>query len=127
MPKKKNKITPSPQVPSQPENSNENTIWSNPMVSAAKKALSPEDLERWKDMGEAMFNGINFENNKVELMPAEEEAKLYVEEQLKSGLHPSMMEDNEKALMEHIHGETWYEKWGYVAGDLNDIVTLKKE
>jgi hypothetical protein len=52
------------------------------------------------------------------------EAGAYISEQLKSGLHPSMMEDDEKRLMEELFGKEWYTKWGYVEGDLTDIVTV---
>jgi len=34
------------------------------------------------------------------------------------------MENDEKRLMEELFGKEWYKEWGYVEGDLTDIVTL---
>lgn len=103
-------------------------LFDNPMVRAASAAMSDEDKAKYKQIGEEMYGNMDFENSQVlDNTPAPMmEAVAYVEEQLKSGLHPSMMEDNEKALLADIYGNKWYEKWGYVEGDLTDIVTIKK-
>ena len=53
------------------------------------------------------------------------EAVAYIETSLRSGLHPSMLEDNEKALLKETYGNEWYHRWGYIEKDLDDIVTLK--
>ena len=53
------------------------------------------------------------------------EALAYVESQLNSGLHPSMLEKNEKALLKDAYGDEWYTKWEYVYEDLKNIVTFK--
>jgi len=55
------------------------------------------------------------------------EAVAYIESSLKSGLHPSMLEENEKALLQDNYGDEWYKRWGYVEEDLNTIVTLKRK
>jgi len=52
---------------------------------------------------------------------------MYVEHQLRSGLHPSMLEKDEKNLLVKIKGEEWYKNWGYVKEDLDNIVTLNLE
>jgi len=101
-------------------------LFNNPMIESALKALSPEDLEKYREIGEKMYGTVNFEENKIlnNIPPPMYEAGAYICEQLKSGLHPSMMDDDEKRLMEEIFGKEWYTKWGYVEGDLTDIVTL---
>jgi len=40
---------------------------------------------------------------------------------LKSGLHPSMLDENEKILLKEALGDKWYEKYGYVEQDLTMI------
>ena len=55
-----------------------------------------------------------------------EEFLAYIQEQLKSGLHPSFLEDNEKEFLVESLGKDWYKKWGYVEKDLSEIKTLKK-
>jgi len=102
------------------------TLWDNPMTRSAMKSMSPEELQRYKDIGESMYGDVDFEASKVlnNLPPPMAEAVAYVNESLKSGMHPSMLEENEVALLTDVYGEKWYEKWNYVEDDLKDIVTL---
>jgi hypothetical protein len=101
-------------------------LFNNSMVESAMKALSPEDLQRYKEIGEKMYGTVNFEDSQIinNFPPPMYEAGAYISEQLKSGLHPSMMDDDEKRLMEELFGKEWYTKWGYVEADLTDIVTV---
>lgn len=101
-------------------------LFNNPMVESALKAMSPDELLRYKEIGESMYGTVNFEDSQIlNNMPLPMyEAGAYISEQLKSGLHPSMMDDDEKRLMEEIFGKEWYTRWGYVEGDLTDIVTV---
>ena len=102
-------------------------LFDNPMVTAAKKSMSPRSLERYRKLGESMYGGINFTNSKVDnCLEPMVEALAYIEESLKSGLHPSMLEDNEKAILVDAYGEQWYKKWGYIKKDLHSIITVKK-
>lgn len=100
-------------------------LFNNPLVEAAKKSMSPEELEEYKKIGEYMFRDMNFEKKEVKIQPNFDEAADYLSEAIKSGLHPSMMEDNEKCVMEQVHGDKWWEKFGYVEGDLTEIITIK--
>jgi hypothetical protein len=106
-----------------------NTLWNNPMVRSAMKAMTPEQRQHYKEVGEQMYGNMNFKNSTISIEPAEQmvEAKLYITELLKSGLHPSDMDENEKMVMENEYGAEWYKKWGYVMEDLERIVTLKKD
>ena len=101
-------------------------LFNNSMVESAIKALSEDDLQRYREIGEKMYGTINFEDSKIlnNMPPPMYEAGAYLNEQLKSGLHPSMMDDDEKRLMEELFGKEWYTKWGYVEGDLTDIITV---
>jgi hypothetical protein len=38
-----------------------------------------------------------------------------------------MLEPEDKKLLEEVYGSEWYKKWGYVEGDLTEIVTIKME
>ena len=101
-------------------------LFNNPMVESALKSMSVEELQRYKEIGERMYGTIDFEDSQIlnNVPPPMYEAGAYISEQLKSGLHPSMMDDDEKRLMEELFGKEWYKKWGYVEGDLTDIVTV---
>jgi hypothetical protein len=102
-------------------------VFNNPMVEAALKALSPADLLKYKIIGEELYGNVNFEDSKIlNTMPVPmEECVYYVSQQLKSGLHPSMMDDNEKNIMKEAYGDKWYERWGYIEKDLTEIATFK--
>jgi hypothetical protein len=107
------------------------SLWDNPMVTAAKNAMSEEELEKYRKIGESMFKDIDFTSSKV---TSEEEnsesffseSVAYISESLKSGLHPSMLTDNEKLILQNFYGEEWYTKWNYVKEDLTEIKTLTK-
>jgi len=117
------------QIDLRPQGEVTGNLFNNPMIDAALKALSPEDLEKYKAIGEAMYGSVDFQDSKIlNNTPAPMyEAAAYIKEQLKSGLHPSMMDDDEKRLMVELFGEEWYKDWGYIEADLTDIVTLVKE
>lgn len=107
-----------------------NSLWNNSMIQSALNSMSHEELEHYKKIGESMFGEINFETetvtdkNNVPLFLTD--AAAYICESLKSGLHPSMMNENEKCVMENVFGKEWYKKYDYVEEDLVDIVTIKK-
>ena len=44
-----------------------------------------------------------------------------VVESLKSGLHPSMLEEDEIKVLEEVYGKEWYKKWNYEKEDLKEI------
>jgi hypothetical protein len=109
----------------------ENSLWNNSMITSALNSMSHDELEHYKKIGESMFGEINFETagvtdkNNIPLFLTD--AASYICESLKSGLHPSMLTDNEKCIMENVFGKEWYKKYDYVEEDLIDVVTLKKE
>ena len=102
-------------------------LFDNPMVRAADAAMSDEEKEHYRRIGEEMYGPLDFEtSNVLNNMPEPmTEAVAYVEIQIRSGLHPSMMEDNEKMLLEEAYGKNWYTKWGFVEQDLTEIYTVK--
>ena len=104
-----------------------NDLFENPMAKAALASLSPEEKEKYKIIGEHLYNRVDFTNSKVLDTTPEEmnEALRYIEAQLKSGLHPSMLEENEKALLVEFYGKEWYLKWDYVKDDLEYLVSLR--
>jgi hypothetical protein len=102
-------------------------LFDNPMVNSAKEALTPEMLERYKAMGEEMYNTIDFVNSEghSETAPsAMFEAVEFILDSLRSGQHISTLEDNEKNILENVYGKKWYKKFGYKKRDLTEIVTF---
>ena len=90
-------------------------IWNNPMVNNAIKAMSKEDLEKYKKVGEQLYGNVNFEDSTVinKLITPVDEAIAYIEEGLKSGLMPHDLDENEVILLQQTYGEEWYKKYGF--------------
>lgn len=103
---------------------NDMDLFDNPMVRAAMSALSAEEKEQYKKIGEQMYGNMNFEDARYLINPEVRmtEALECLEGQLRSGLHPSDMEENEKALLKDAYGDEWYKKWGFIKKDLDEIV-----
>lgn len=80
-----------------------------------KYSITPEQAKYYKELGEKMFNNTDFVNNKANNISQSpiEDSKLYIEEGLKSGLHPSCLSDDEKKIMIEFHGDKWFTKWGW--------------
>jgi hypothetical protein len=101
-------------------------LFDNPMTRSAMAALSEEDKAKYKMIGDHLYGRVNFEDGQTlnNMPPPMAEAVAYIETSLMSGMHPSMLEENEKALLKDNYGDEWYKRWGYIEADLNDIVTL---
>jgi hypothetical protein len=105
----------------------QNNIFENQMIKSAISALSEEDKKRYKMIGDHLYGRINFEDCQSlnNMPPSMAEAVAYLETQLQAGLHPSMLDENEKALLVDRYGDEWYKEWGYIKDDLLDIITLQ--
>jgi hypothetical protein len=107
----------------------EGGLFNNPMINAAIKALSIEDKEKYKKIGDDLYGTINYvdivnEGQKQisENIPDDSiEAVLYITSQIRSGLHPVDMEVDEINLMINAYGDEWYTKWNYTKEDLVEI------
>jgi hypothetical protein len=96
-------------------------LFNNPMVEAALKAMTPEQLEDYQKMGEYMFSATNFEEKNPGPKDLEGETVkgvFYIQEALKSGLHPEDLEQKEIQLMHDIYGPEWYTEYGYTADEV---------
>lgn len=102
-------------------------LFNNPMIQAAASALSSEEKARYKAIGEQLYGSVDFVNSTItdETQLPYSEAAAYICDQLRSGMHPSILDDNEKQVMAATFGSTWYTRWGYVERDLTEIFTIK--
>ena len=105
------------------------SLWNNDMVNSALKSMSPSDLEHYKKLGESLYKDLNFETSNIEsnenIPPYLADALAYIVESIKSGLHPSMLDEDEKKVLEEVYGKEWYRKFDYTKEDLTDIVTIR--
>ena len=90
-------------------------IWNNPMINNAIKALTPEQIKEYQQIGEYMYGKINFEDNKIinKMDPPIQESVAYIEEGLKAGLMPLDLTEDEVVVLTKAYGETWYERYGF--------------
>ena len=88
-------------------------IFNNPFAKNAMNSMSYEQKEQYRRIGEEMYGKINYTEvlNKDPITEDIEEACAYIVEGLKSGLHYSYLEDDEKQLMERVYGREWYKTW----------------
>ena len=92
------------------------TLWNNPMVENAKKSMTKEQLENFRLKGESLYNTIDFVDENGKSRSDNEfmiEGLSYIVNSIKSGLHLSYLDDDEKKVLQEFYGEKWYEKFGY--------------
>ena len=109
--------------------SNQNSLWDNPYINAAREKMPKEELDKYAEIGKSMYS-IDFENigNGNSDMPVfMQDAVLYVFETLKSGMHPSMLNEDERNIMKEAFGVEWYKIFKYINEDLTDIVTINPD
>jgi hypothetical protein len=80
----------------------ENNLFDNPMVNAARRSMTPEQLAQYAREGEYLFNMID----SIERDPVQESV-LYIVEYLKSGLRPDDLTEDEQHLMDTECGSGW--------------------
>lgn len=110
--------------PHPPDTMNDsNDLFDNEMVNSAIASLSVEDKKRYQQMGEEMYSSVNFSHNTIlnNFPPPVIESIQDIELQIKDGLHPSDMDQDQKNLLKEVYGEAWYTKWGFTKEDLDKI------
>jgi hypothetical protein len=94
----------------------------NSLMQSAIRALTPEQREHYKKLGESMYGDLNFEDSKIlnDYDAPIEESLAYITEGLKAGLHPSDLSFDELSVLKDIYKEhnVWLEKYGYTEKDL---------
>lgn len=92
----------------------------NDFSAVAMAGLSDEQKRNFTELGERMRGVASTGTD------APDEVRAFVTRQIEDGIHPSFLSDGEKAVMETNYGTEWYKKWGYVEGDLEDVVTVDR-
>ena len=91
-------------------------LFNNPMVESARKAMSPEQQEEYKRIGEYMYNNDVYKVNEIGSKVKEAgnaDLILYATEALKSGGNPNDLSGAELRALIDIYGDRWYEKFGF--------------
>ena len=106
-----------PEENKDPFNVNGENLWNNPMVKNAMKAMTPEQLESYRIMGENLYGDMNFDNLEYHV----DNTAAYLMSLLKSGIHPSYLDENDKEILNQKIGKEWYKQFGFTENDLKQI------
>jgi hypothetical protein len=91
-------------------------LFNNPMVEAAKKAMSPEQIEEYKRIGEYMYKNDVYRvmevGSKVK-QPEKSELIMYATQALNSGGSPNDLSNEELVALIDVYGDKWYERFGF--------------
>lgn len=96
--------------------------------AVAVAGLTDAEKREFKKLGKELYGTGNFSGSEmidVDEDPPEEVAA-FVTRQLEDGIHPSFLGEGEVMILEQNYGKEWYLKWGYVEGDLTEIVTVDR-
>ena len=115
--------------------SNPFDIFSNPQIQRAKESLPPQMRAQYEQLGESIWNQMEtsqmaITNNTGEevnftgesMPPPVEEAAAHITDALKSGMHPSLLEEEEKNVMKECFGSTWWRKWNYKDEEMDQTI-----
>jgi len=93
------------------------------MQKSLIQSIPEEERENFRKLGEKFHSSFDvFKGETVDLSTISmEESLAYVVESLKSGLHPSYLTEDEKAMVTAGYGDEWYTNWGYTKKDLETI------
>ena len=103
---------------------NDINLFNDPNIMKIKNSLHKEFIEDLKLKGQSMYKDIDFENENINNLIKDN--LFIIVEQIKSGLHPSLLDTSEKQILQEELGVEWYKKFGYVERDLTEIFTLQK-
>jgi hypothetical protein len=101
-----------------------NTPWLE-QVEQYKKFMSKEDVEMCEEYGKHTFE-IDYDTGQYAgdgLVGFER----YIAAALQSGLHPDDLDDDEFQTMVDLHGDLWFEKYGYDESDVEPRVMNKRK
>jgi len=89
-----------------------NDLFDNPSVRNLLKSMSPEEIRKYRKIGEELYGHVNFEQSEIiKNLPAPvHESIAYIKEGLKSGLLIEDLEENEVNFLKDYFGENWQDK-----------------
>lgn len=96
-------------------------LFNNPMVNAARKALTPEQQKEYAQIGEYMYNSTDYKTTelggKIKTASSAELA-LYALNSVKSGLDPIELSPEELEALKKMYGSNWYTQYGFSETDI---------
>lgn len=97
------------------------SLFDNPMIASALKAMTPEQLKEYEQIGKYMFSTDFTANNPGQKMSVDEEMRAVGARALsyvKSGLHPNDLSEKECTILNALKGNEWWKEFGYTANEV---------
>jgi len=101
-------------------------LFNNPMVDSAKRALTAEQKDEYKRIGEYMYNNQNYntvETGQKVKQAESEELVFYACQALKSRGDPQDLSKPELEALVQFYGNKWYEKFGFSEDEVPKLNT----
>ena len=97
-----------------------NTLFDNPELERLQQTIPKDYQEKQQKAGEELFK-FDFEKGMVETPEISQQILTQITLMLKSGLHPSYLNEDEKDFLECKFGKEWYKHFDIDPLDLNRI------
>ena len=82
-------------------------LWNDPNIKECINRLDPETKAKYKRLGDAMYNTVDFCDPETITC----ETVTQIELMLRDGIKPIMLTEDERALFIQVHGEKELEKY----------------
>lgn len=90
-----------------------NDLFDNPMVRAARKAMTPEQIEEYKLVGQYMYNNTEYLTSEMKASKVKEknptDLLTYATHMLNSGGDPKDLSPDELTMVMNTYGPKWYQ------------------
>lgn len=89
-------------------------LFDNHMVREAKKNMTPEQIEEYKQIGEQMYNTVDFETGQAydqDLDSILARNVYEIDSALRSGLGIENLEENDIKILQEVYGKNWKDKY----------------
>ena len=104
------------------------SVFKDPNIKRLFDSLSTEEQERYQKIGQSIdYDQVNNISVKKDdkIVTQYDDAIAHLVESLKSGIHPSVLTDDEKNLLISKYGREWYLYFNYTETDLYVQPTFK--
>ncbi len=100
-------------------------LFNNPMVTAARNAMTHEQQEEYKRIGQYMYNSVDYQTREVgPKAKVADTADLVAmsSEALKAGGDPKDLSDEELRALQTTYGQKWYERFDLSLEDIREPI-----
>jgi len=95
-------------------------LFDNPTFVEMKNSLPVEEQQKYEEQGKYMYAQLDEFDEKGEMNAAIDTVS-QIKLMLRSGMHPSYLDKEEREFLTNYLGKEWYKEFGYLENDLNRI------